>query len=151
MPPRRDEDPNIERRREAVGRYLVKGLTQREIVDALAKEDIKNPATGASYDRTTINKDIQALKRLWKTSSKASIEQHRARQLAELAALKKVGWEKDNPYLVLNALTHESRLTDTSAPIRINLDLVSSLWDALEKRGRDPEQVLKAMLKRLMD
>jgi hypothetical protein len=151
MPPRRQDDPLIERRQEAVGRYLVMGYTQLEIAEALEKEKITNPETGQPYDRTTIGKDIAAVNRKWKTSTKASIEQHRARQLAELSELKRVGWKKDNPALVLNALTHESRLTDTSAPIRINIDLVSSLWDALEKRGRDPEQVLKAMLKKLTD
>lgn len=140
-----------EKRRAAVGQLLARGFKQREIAERLAEMDEKNPETGEAWTVMTISNDIKAIRAEWRKTANRSVEEHRARQLAELEELKRAGWAGDNHTLVLSALQHEAKLTDTSAPIRINLDLVSDLWDALAKQGRDPESVLRAMLKKLTE
>lgn len=141
-----------QRRQELVARLMVRGISAREIAETLGtpgkdgKIPLLNPETGLPYSEETIRLDMVAIKRAWKTSTKESVEQHRAQQLAELTEVKRTAWKANNLNTVLNALAHEAKLTDTAAPLRINISLVSDLWDALERAGHNPEVVIKAML-----
>jgi hypothetical protein len=140
-----------DQRREAVARHMLRGFSLREIQGKLENDDkILNPDTRQPYSVETIRSDQAAIKRLWASSTKASVEAHRARQLAELGEIKREAWTAGNHGLVLQALSHESKLTDTAAPMRINIDLVSSLWSALERAGHNPETVFKAMISELV-
>jgi len=139
-----------EHRREAVARHMLRGLSLREIQDKLATADkILNPDTKEPYSVETIRSDQAAIKRLWASSTKASVETHRARQLAELGEIKREAWGAGNHGLVLQALSQESKLTDTAAPLRINVSLVSDWWAAVERMGHNPESVLKAMIQEM--
>jgi hypothetical protein len=139
----------IERRRDAVAHYMTRGLTCGEIADKLADDGILNPETNAAYSVDTIELDSRALHEQWLENSKRSIEELRAQQLAELSQVKRAGWQDRNLKAVMSAITQESKLTDTLAPLRINVNLVSDLWDELERRGLNPEQVFKKMLANL--
>jgi hypothetical protein len=143
--------PNIiqERRQEKVARLMLQGLSSREIADQLAREEVINPDTGTPWAVETIRLDQKAIQKKWKQSTKESVETHRAQQLAELALVKREAWESKNHGVILTALAHEAKLTDTAAPLRINLSLVSDWWEAIERRGHNPEVVLKAMIAEL--
>jgi len=147
--PRKDSKIITERRQEKVAKLMIYGLTSREIADQLATEDVINPDTGLPWSVETIRLDQKAVERKWKASTKASVETHRARQLAEVARVKRDAWEMKNHAVILSALSHEAKLTDTAAPLRINLSLVSDWWDAIERLGHNPETVLKAMIAEL--
>lgn len=139
----------IERRRDAVAQYMARGLSYGEIADKIADDGILNPETNAAYSVDTIELDAKYLHEQWVENSKRSIEELRAQQLAELAQVKRAGWQDRNLKAVMAAITQESKLTDTLAPLRINVNLVSDLWDELERRGLNPELVFKKMLANL--
>lgn len=144
--PHKDSKIIQERRQEEVSRLMVRGMSARAIADDMAKREHINPSTGDAWSDETIRLDMKAVQRKWKASTKASVEVHRARQLAELSEIKREAWNMGKPELALSALSHEAKLTDTAAPLRLNLTLVSDWWDAIERLGHNPETVLKAML-----
>jgi hypothetical protein len=137
----------IERRQAAVAKYVARGLTQGEIADKIFEEGINN--NGVPFSIETISSDVQSLQAQWLENSKRSIEELRAQQLAELSQIKRAGWQQGNLKAVMSAITQEGKLTDTLAPLRININVVSDLWDELERRGINPETVFKKMLANL--
>jgi len=74
----------IAERRAAVARLRVRGLTQREIVDALAKEGVINRANSKPWALGTINGDVKALEEQWRDEAADEIALHKGRQFARL-------------------------------------------------------------------
>lgn len=115
-------------RRERVASLVARGLTQREIAHALANDKnspILNPDTGEAFDVATINRDLQALRKENRERTAASIDEHAARQYAEIQEIKRAAWAGKNPQLALAALDKEMKLLGTlRQPDGININLL---------------------------
>lgn len=140
---------NIERRRERVAALRLRNLSVREIAAALQQYGIVNPATGAAFSHTTIESDLKVLEARWRESSKIITEEHRARQLAEIAAVKRAAWASGDLELALKALDREIRLLGTipqpGSP-NAHSELFNRAVEALEAAGLDVEQTLLRLI-----
>lgn len=123
-------------RRAYVANLRLRGLTHREIVSTLEKkhnEDVEtnnpnpigcgiNPRTKKAWSVGIINEDIANVEKEWKESALRDIIEHKARQLAEIAEVKKQGWSARKFDIVLKALDQEANIMGTKATIKHELD-----------------------------
>lgn len=115
-----NKQPNVtSTRRERVAQLVLRGLTAREIVAALASGDnrIINGRTGEPWSLGTIGSDLKALKTEWNRRAAEAYDEHRARQLAEVAELKRAAWAARRYDTVLRAMEREAKLLGLDAPI----------------------------------
>jgi len=117
----KSEEVRILARRSRVASLCLRGLTQREIVVALANQGFINPQTGQPYSLGTINSDVQALEEEWEAGAIRDIRAHKARIRAELQEAKRVAWSDRNVALVLRALKQETELLGADAPIELEM------------------------------
>lgn len=96
-------------RRQRVASLRLKGATLREIQGILQSE-------GRPASLGTVHSDLKALEAEWEEQAAADIAQHRTRQLAELAEVKREAWRDGRLSLVLQALRQESEITGTKSP-----------------------------------
>jgi hypothetical protein len=114
----------------------------RQIAIKLEEKGIVNPETKARYDVVTIKKDIDALRREWRREAKIKTEVHMARQLAELAEVKREAWKDGDLDIVLKALTTEMKLLGTGAPDKVEID-----WrKELEREGLSAGDVFESLV-----
>lgn len=127
----------VDARREAVAHLRLRGLTVREIVEALPKQGMINNETGEPFALATIGADIAYLKKQWQESAAASIAEHKAAQLAELTELKRTAWARKQYKLVRDCLQDEARMLGTNAPTRnINYDFSQLTDEQLERLAK---------------
>lgn len=143
-------------RREMVASLRLRGLSLREIAQALAKQNppVVNPKTLQPYDVATIKSDIDALKSIWAENANVSIDEHQSRQLAELQELKRFAWSSKNGALALRALETEMKLVGTyksGVNITFNIELVTQVCALLEQKGIKPSDVFNNMIRELAD
>jgi len=118
----------MELRRERVARLLLRNLTQREIVLALAEDEnyrVLNPQTGAPFSLGTINKDIQTLKQVWQTRAFRTYDEYLSENLAKLDEVERQAWATGNLPVVLAVIEKRSRLIGLDAPQKVE---VESRW-----------------------
>jgi len=110
-------------RRERVAQLVLRGLTAREIVVALASGDnpIINAKTGAPWSLGTVADDLKALKAEWNRRAAEAYDEHRARQLAEIAEVKRAAWAKGRYDTILKALEREAKLLGIDARERLEV------------------------------
>lgn len=113
----------VSERRDLVASLVVRQLTQREICKALKQLGKVHPETGKEWSVGTINTDIKHLKLEWRASARASIEQHQADRLRELAEVKKAAWERRDLDKVLRAIKQECDILGLEAPIKLDVTL----------------------------
>lgn len=141
---------NLEQRREIVAQLRLRMLTMREICAALEKQGILSPITGRAYDVATIKSDIDALKLQWHSSANVATEEHQARQAAEIQEIKRLAWSQKDGKLALAALDKEMKLLGTMKQpdgLTININLVSQLVQAIERRGDSASEVFEDLLR----
>lgn len=88
----------------------------REIVVALQQLGFVNPDSGEPWTLTTIHRDIQAIHTEWQRAAQKAIKKHKARQLAELAEVRRQAWHDNDMAAVLRAISLEMQLLGTEAP-----------------------------------
>ena len=108
------------KRLELVAALRLRGRTQREIQQALAAQ-LLNPVTGEAYSLGTINGDIKKLERNWRKAAADTIDEHKARQLAEIGEVKRQAWNDKDAALVLRAIDTEANILGTKAAVRQEL------------------------------
>lgn len=108
----------IENRRQMVARLRLRGITQREIQQALEVQGSINPETKEAWSLGTINADISVLEAEWRKRASDEIDNLKARQLAEIAEIKRQGWTNKDLAIVLRALSMEVDIIGTKAPTR---------------------------------
>lgn len=120
---RSNQQAHIDRRRRWVARLRLRGMTQREIVDRLLRvveegypTGIRNPRTGKPYALGTINSDLKAVGKRWREAATQDIAAHKARQMAELAEVRRAAWAKGHLTSVLKALLQEAKLLGLNEP-----------------------------------
>ena len=106
----RGRQAQLDKRREMVAALVLRGLTLREIVEALAKKAMVNPDTGVPYKLAAVHCDVVALRKQWKEAAVKDTEEYVARTLAELGEVKKSAWAKGRLDWVLDAHDREARL-----------------------------------------
>lgn len=104
-------------RRERIARLRLRGLTQRDIVEALARSGMVDPKTQKPYSVATVNRDLKVIEADWRDSAVRSIDERKAAQLAELAEVKRAAWAKEDMATVLKAIAQETEIAGTKARI----------------------------------
>lgn len=149
-----------ERRRELVAQLRLRGLTCREIADALAhprdgRPPLLNPDTGKPYTHVTIKNDLDAIRKEWQERRAIAADEHADREFAEISEVKRAGWAGGNPKLVLEGIDREMKLLGTAKPQEINfnfnIDIVVLLAAAIERRGESASEWFLAMLQEMAD
>lgn len=117
----------IDFRRSLVARLRVRGFSQREIQMRLATSGddgrlpTANPASGKAWSLTTINSDCKALDRQWRKESSQDIAHYKAGINAELAEVKRFGWQHNDPKVVLDAIKQQRAMLGLDEPARTQL------------------------------
>ena len=109
------------KRLELVAALRLRGRTQREIQQALAGQML-NPATNEPYSLGTINGDIKRLEKQWRKAAADTIEEHKARQVAEIAEVKRQAWTDKDTGAVLRAIDLEANILGTKAAARSDIN-----------------------------
>lgn len=146
----------IERRREMVSQLRLRGLSTREIANALANGNppLLNPETGRPYGHVIIASDLKALKVEWQERRSANMDEHIDRQFMEIQEIKRAGWAAKDPELALKGLREEMGLLGTKkdkdgTTINIYFDVVMQIIALAEARGDDPLIIFEGVARRL--
>lgn len=121
----------IENRRATVARLRLRGLTQREIVAALAQQ-------GQDFSLGTVNRDLQVIGEQWRQDARADIAELRARQFAELREVRRIAWKAGQLDTVLKSLAQEAKLLGSDAPTKVDVS-----WRDNLPPGYDGDEVLR--------
>lgn len=110
-------------RRQQVARLRLRGLSIRDIVQALAMPPLSltDPKTGKPYSVGTIHRDLKAIETEWREAAVADIAAWKAKQLAELAEVKRAAWLEKDLGMVLRAIQQEVDIIGTKAPTRADV------------------------------
>lgn len=106
------------KRRDIVTSLWARGMSQREIVAAMANPNnaasfMVNPETGKPYELATINRDLKFVRVRHEKSIDDSLEKHKANQLIEVKELRRAAWAKKDLKAVAQAIELEMKLTGT--------------------------------------
>lgn len=145
-----------ERRREMVSQLRLRGLSIREIAEALGKGNppLINPETGAPFSHVTIKNDIDALNLEWQRRRGINTDVHQDRQFMMTQEVSRAAWASKDPELVLKALDREMKLLGTAkdkdgTTINIYFDVVMQIIALAEARGDDPLIIFEGVARRL--
>ena len=110
-------------RRQQVARLRLRGLSIRDIVQALAMPPLSltDPKTGKAYSIATIHRDLKAIEAEWTAAALADIGEGKAKQRAKMAEGKRAAWLEKDLAAVLSALKQESEVMGTKAPARADV------------------------------
>lgn len=126
----------IDKRREIVASLAARGMRQIEITNQLSSPIIKrrengqmkeydnpsymiNPESGEPWDKSTINRDIAALRAQWRKAALVDSDDYFGAQMAELEEVKRRMWAKDDMWGVARAIELEVKLTGTAKPQKL--------------------------------
>lgn len=141
MPRNNSTKMGIERRRRAVAALRLRHLTQREIVDALAKQGFRNPNTEKPYELGTVNSDLKALEAEWRASALGDITQHKGNHVAELTEVRRKAWQDNKLFYVLKSLEQEARVLGLEATEKDPTDDILKYLDLVDKATSDVEDM----------
>ena len=119
----RNDRAVADKRRQLVASLLLQrpGISQRQIVDALASRGHVNQATGRPWGVATINGDIAALRRDWQLRAARNVNEWIAEELAKLDALEAVAWSEKDLRTVLASMKRRADLRGLDAPKRLEI------------------------------
>jgi len=109
----------LELRRSMVADLASRGLTLRQIVEALTQRGVINPNTNEAWTPATVSNDLKALRKEWRDEALADIGEHMGRQYQELQTTKRAAWAKGDLKSVLRAVELEMRLLGTAQPDKL--------------------------------
>src|SRR5215210_514719 len=124
MPPKVN-DSHVALRRRRVASYMIRGVSQQEIVEALPQgsKGITNPKTGKPYPQSSISKDMAWVEEQWAKEYAADIGFIKAQHLAETREARKAAWAKGNLPMVFKSLKHEADVMGLYAPKQSEVDV----------------------------
>ena len=102
----------VDLRRLRVASLYLRGLSAHEIVMALPKNGVVDPATHLPYGLDTVQGDLLYLETQWESEVQVQPGVRRARVLAELHEAKRAAWAKGDLGTVVRCLKHEAELFD---------------------------------------
>lgn len=109
----------IDERRTRVARLVLRKHTQREIVNELYEEQLRNPDTGQPYCLATVNRDIAALRKQWRANAAKNMAEAVGDHLAELREVRRAAWKSGELNVVLKSLRQESDIQGINSPTEI--------------------------------
>jgi hypothetical protein len=157
----------IDKRREIVASLAARGMRQVEIVNQLGSPTIKrrengqmkeydnpsymvNPETQEAWDKSTINRDIAALRTQWRKSAAVDTDEYFGNQLAELQEARRVMWAKGDVWGVTRSLELEIKLTGSARPERKEIKLDDKQFEAMQKAEDRVRQKITQMMQQGM-
>lgn len=137
----------IDYRRERVAQLSAQGMTTREIAVSLSKSDPPIVADdGSALSHVTIAADLKAIKKLWRKASVSAIDEHIARQLAEIQEAKRDARRADDLSNWTRLETLEIELLGTKASAKI--ELTGARGGPVQTQAVPPDmETLKRMVK----
>ena len=136
----------VARRREAVARLRLRGLSIRAIVEQLPRLDppMLNPNTGNPYSKSVVASDIQIMSGEWQQDAARAISQHKTEQLALLKEAQSEAWKQKDIDLVLKCHDRIAKLLGTNSPEKQQIEnLVNA--DLLDETERRISKLVEAM------
>lgn len=128
-------------RRQLVARFRLRQMSQRDIVEELAKAGHQNPRTDQPWSLGTVNGDIKALEADWKAQALRDTAILKGLRLAELSEVKRLAWRKEDLATILKAIKQECELLGLDAPIKV--DIEADVRAFARARGRDEEEAVR--------
>lgn len=128
---------DIDKRREVVADFRAKGYTVRQIHAMLELRGVVNPKTGEAYSVATIGRDVKHVTDEWRERAMQAISDHKARQLHEIAVLKREAWLAGDRGTVIKALRIETQILGTNAPLELDAKVTGTWQDFVEAARRD--------------
>ena len=135
----------IDKRRNMVASLLARGMTQIEITNQLGAQYIIrdgqerpnpsyliNPITSEPFDKATINRDVQYLRKQWRENAEEVIEELLSKQLAEIREARRVAWARGDIEEVRLSIALEMKLTGTAKPERKEIKLDDNQFAAMQ-------------------
>jgi hypothetical protein len=133
MPPARNAI--VTNRRRFVAQLRLRGMSQDEIVQALAQQGVTNPETRTAWSKGTVNADCRALDAEWQLEAAQATGTLKASMLARLREVARAAWGKNDLRAVLAAYKQEAELLGLDAPVRFDLAARIRVW--AEREGLD--------------
>lgn len=130
------------RRREIVARLRAQKLTQREIVEELAKLD--QPIITSVM---TVNRDLKLLRKQWGEKAARSTAEWLTDEIHDLEEIEAAAWKKGKYQIVLSAKERKAKLLGLDKPTNnrtLNIDL-SSLTDEQLQRLAAGEDLIHVL------
>lgn len=156
QPIQKGEAERTARRRKAVAELRLRGMTQEEIAANLPALGIThNDVALSPYTQQTISDDLAFIRASWMEAAADDLSVHRARQLAEIAEVKRLAWTKGNYGLVLKAIEDEIKLLGTAQPLKIEmtielLEITYVLVAKLKENNFDPAEVFNDLFEEIV-
>jgi hypothetical protein len=149
----------IDKRRDMVSSLLSRGMRQIEIVNQLGTPTIirngdivpnpsylVNPITQAPFDKATINRDIQFLRKQWRENAEEEIEELLSHQLSELREARRVAWARGDIEEVRHNILAEMKLTGTARPEKKEIKLDDEQFKAMQSAKERVRSKLEQMV-----
>jgi hypothetical protein len=131
----------VEVRRHKVAYWLLRHLSVREIVEALAKQGEVNPVTNKPWSRLPIHQDCKWWREQWRKEATADIAKLQGAVLAQIREVQRQGWLHSDYSLVLKALGQERELLGLDAPTKI--DIEHTIRQIALAEGLDPDEAVR--------
>ena len=129
-----------DQRRTIVARLVLRGMTQREIVESLARQ-LTN-GDGNPWSLATVNRDIKAIRKDWRKEARRDYDIHVAHMLAEYREVRRQAWVNKDYDLVLKVCDRECKLLGLDKP-----DLLVVSWrQEAEEAGLDAGDVFERLV-----
>lgn len=132
MPVSLKQKTEIADRRRKVASLILRQLTEAEVAKALG------------VSQQTVSLDLVKLREQWRVEALGNVGERLAKQLAELAEVKRAAWQEKDLGKVLAALAQERDLLGLAAPKKIDLRLI--LQQFIEEAEALPDADLLADL-----
>ena len=129
----------IENRRHMVAELRLRGATQREIIELLAKQGMTN--NGKPWSVGIINRDIQHLENEWRKAAVRDMSTLKSNQLAEIRSARRQAWKDKNLAEVRQLIKLEIDLLGTAAPTRHDVTWRSEVMELVTSGRVTIEQV----------
>ena len=130
-----------DQRRTIVARLVLRGMTQREIVESLARQ-LTN-GDGNPWSLATVNRDIKAIRKDWRKEARRDYDIHVAHMLAEYREVRRQAWVNKDYDLVLKVCDRECKLLGLDKPDR----LVLTWREEAEAAGVDASEVFEQLVR----
>lgn len=139
-------------RQEHVATLLLRGLSVRKIAEVLATPTVSengrekknplhliNPKTEKPFSVMVVHRDIEELEAKWRENALVLVDQHRARQLAELEEVKRRAWAASDLDMVLKTIQTEMKLLGTPMPEKQEMRWDDKQFEVIAEQMSDDE------------
>lgn len=153
----------IEKRREIIATLLVRGLTQAEVLQQMSKQHkqlpdgsikpnptyLPNPKTGDPYDKSTISRDVKAIRREWQKVRERSVEQWLDQEVAVLLEARRIAWANKDYVEIRQNVLAMAKLLGLNEPQRVEHRFDDNQFDQIQSHRLNLLEDIERMAERL--